>query len=191
MEQNPNTQKINAQQADKQKPKSKISLLITAALILCAVVGAFFLSRYVEQKNQAANQNQRQRIYAPMVEDNHPVLTKFKNEYPDRKVVLACEEDVTNDQKKDLLIIYKEDSKDEGKITRLVIAVAQEDGFTYTEPIPAPIDNQGIQFKNIDEENEMEFMVSGEKNGAAGYAIYRMIDGAPVDLFGDGMEDCC
>ena len=37
----------------------------------------------------------------------------------------------------------------------------------------------------------MEFIVSGEKNGAAGYAIYRMIDGAPVDLFGDGMEDCC
>ena len=94
-------------------------------------------------------------------------------------------------KKKDLLIIYKENSEEEGKITRLVIAVAQENGCTYTEPIPAPIDNQGIQFKNIDEENEMEFIVSGEKNGAAGYAIYRMIDGAPVDLFGDGMEDCC
>ena len=45
-----------------------------------------------------------------MVEDDHPILTKFKSEYPDRKVVLACEEDVTNDQKKDLLIIYKENS---------------------------------------------------------------------------------
>lgn len=49
----------------------------------------------------------------------------------------------------------------------------------------------GIQFKNIDEEAEMEFIVSGEKDGAAGYAIYRMIDGQPMDLFGDGMEDCC
>lgn len=191
MEQKSNTQETTAQKTDGKKPKSKFSLPITALLILCVVIGAFFLSRYVEQKNQAVNQRQRQRIYAPMVEDDHPILTKFKSEYPDRKVVLACEEDVTNDQKKDLLIIYKENSEEEGKITRLVIAVAQENGCTYTEPIPAPIDNQGIQFKNIDEENEMEFIVSGEKNGAAGYAIYRMIDGAPVDLFGDGMEDCC
>ena len=106
--------------------------------------------------------------------------------------ILACEEDVTDDGLRDLLIIYKEDTDNEGEITRLTISLGQPDGSrVYTEPIPAPIENQGIQFKNIDEQGEMEFSVGGEKNGNAGYAIYRMIDGVPTDLFGDGMEDCC
>lgn len=34
-------------------------------------------------------------------------------------------------------------------------------------------------------------MLTGEKDGEIGYAIYRMIDGALINLFGEGMEDCC
>ena len=64
-------------------------------------------------------------------------------------------------------------------------------GIVYSEPIPGPIENQQIQFKDIDKEGPIEFIVSGEKNGAVGYAIYRMIDGQPIDLFGEGMADCC
>ena len=44
---------------------------------------------------------------------------------------------------------------------------------------------------SIDKEGEIEIIITGEKKGAVGYAIYRMIDGQPVDLFGEGMEDCC
>ena len=157
------------------KSNKKVSLLIKAVIVLVVVVIAFFLSQYVAEKNEKSTGSRRERIYAPMVEDDNAALVAFQQENPQRKVVLACEEDVTNDTLKDLLI-----------------SIAQQDGsYTYTEPIPAPIENQGIQFKNIDEEAEMEFIVSGEKDGAAGYAIYRMIDGQPMDLFGDGMEDCC
>ena len=138
------------------KSNKKVSLLIKAVIVLVVVVIAFFLSQYVAEKNEKSTGSRRERIYAPMVEDDNAALVAFQQENPQRKVVLACEEDVT-----------------------------------YTEPIPAPIENQGIQFKNIDEEAEMEFIVSGEKDGAAGYAIYRMIDGQPMDLFGNGMEDCC
>ncbi len=177
-----------AKSTQNHKPKS--SLILTVVIIICAVVAAFFLRQYIEKHSH--QENQRQRTYAEMVEKDHPFLVKFQEEYPQREVVLACEDDVTNDQKKDLLIIYKESSKTKEKITRLVVAVADKDGScVYTEPIPAPIENQGIQFKNIDGENEMEFVVSGEKDGTAGFAIYRMIDGVPVDLFGEGMEDCC
>lgn len=174
------------------KSSKKVSLLIKAVIVLVVVVIAFFLSQYVAEKNEKSTGSRRERIYAPMVEDDNAALVAFQQENPQRKVVLACEEDVTNDTLKDLLIIYKEDDPTEGEITRLVVSIAQQDGsHTYTEPIPAPIENQGIQFKNIDEEAEMEFIVSGEKDGVAGYAIYRMIDGQPMDLFGDGMEDCC
>ena len=186
------------------KSNKKVSLLIKAVIVLVVVVIAFFLSQYVAEKNEKSPGSRRERQslmwkhwnwnggYKPMVEDDNAALVAFQQENPQRKVVLACEEDVTNDTLKDLLIIYKEDDPTEGEITRLVVSVAQQDGsYTYTEPIPAPIENQGIQFKNIDEEAEMEFIVSGEKDGAAGYAIYRMIDGQPMDLFGDGMEDCC
>lgn len=53
-----------------------------------------------------------------MVEDDNAALVAFQQENPQRKVVLACEEDVTNDTLKDLLIIYKEDDPTEGEITR-------------------------------------------------------------------------
>lgn len=167
-------------------------ILFRLLLIILIVVVAFFLSRYVLSKNESQNQLQRQRIYAPMVSNDNQALLDFQSMYPERKIILACEDDVTNDGIKDLLFIYKEDSPTEGKITRLVVSMVQADeSYIYTNPIPAPIDNQGIQFKNIDQENEMEFIISGEKNGASGYAIYRIIDGEPMDLFGDGMEDCC
>ena len=63
--------------------------------------------------------------------------------------------------------------------------------YDFSDPIPSPVENQKIQFKNIDKEGEIEIIITGEKKGAVGYAIYRMIDGQPVDLFGEGMEDCC
>lgn len=177
---------------EKQIKNGKISLVIKTGIVFAVVIAAFFLSQYIADKNEKSTSSRREILYAPMVAEDHAMLVDFQKNNPQRRVVLACEEDVTNDTLKDLLVIYKEDDPNEGEITRLVILVAQPDGsYTDTAPIPAPIENQGIQFKNIDEEAEMEFIVSGEKNGAAGRAIYRMIDGEPVDLFGEGMEDCC
>lgn len=37
----------------------------------------------------------------------------------------------------------------------------------------------------------MEFLITGDKNGEVGYAVFRIIDGQITDLFGEGMEDCC
>ena len=125
--------------------------------------------------------------YAPMVADDNPALQFFREKFPEREVVLACEEDITDDQLQDLLVIYRENEH-----TRLVVLIAQDDGDWYISPeIPAPVENQKIRFKNIDKEAEMEFIISGEKEGAVGYAVFRMIDGEIKDLFGEGMEDCC
>ena len=43
----------------------------------------------------------------------------------------------------------------------------------------------------MDKEPELEFLITGEKDGQVGYAVYRIMDGAIVDLYGEGMEDCC
>ncbi|MGI6080563.1 MAG: Cys-Cys-COOH (seleno)protein SaoC [Candidatus Avilachnospira sp.] len=178
--------------------EKKISLsyiLIRALIVLAALIVAFLLNRFLLEKEAEQKSSGRGFVYDPMVPEDNKTLVDFKAAYPDRRVVMACENDVTDDGIADLLVIYKEDHEHEGRkeeITRLVVCIVQEDGsYVYTEPIPAPIENQGIQFKNIDREGEMEFIVAGEKNGKAGYAIYRMIDGVPTDLFGDGMEDCC
>lgn len=168
------------------------TLAIRLGVIAAAVVAAFGVNQFLEAKEAENKSSGRGFVYEPMVAEDNKTLVDFETAYPQRRVVMACEGDVTDDGIPDLLIIYKEDTEDEGEITRLVVSVVQEDGsYVYTEPIPAPIENQGIQFKNIDDEGEMEFIVAGEKDGASGYAIYRMIDGQPVDLFGNGMEDCC
>lgn len=161
-------------------------LLVRAAILVLACLLAFAASKYLKERENARNTGQRELTFAPMVADQNAALLYFQGQFPERHVVLACEEDVTNDGRPDLLVIYTQ-----GELTRFVTAIASEGSFVFTDPIPAPVENQGIQFKNIDKQDEMEFIISGEKKGAAGYAIYRIIDGQPKDLFGDGMNDCC
>lgn len=43
----------------------------------------------------------------------------------------------------------------------------------------------------MDREPPLEFVLTGEKDGEVGYAIYRIIDGELINLFGENMEDCC
>ncbi|MFR2826332.1 MAG: Cys-Cys-COOH (seleno)protein SaoC [Enterocloster bolteae] len=146
-----------------------------------------FRQQISSEAGRGKNSGRRRLAFAPAVEKDNEALLAFKKEFPDREIYLACQEDVTDDGISDLLVIYKE-----GSLVRFVTAMGQDGGgYVYTDPIPAPIENQGIQFKNIDHEGEMEFIISGEKNGQAGYAIYRIIDGQPKDLFGDGMDNCC
>ncbi len=63
--------------------------------------------------------------------------------------------------------------------------------YTITNDVPAPVSNQIITFKDIDEKLPMEFIVQGMKGTKIGYAVYRIEQGKLVDLFGEGMEDCC
>lgn len=175
--------KQNIEKKTAASPKKTI-IGILAVILLC--LAAFGASRFLKEQEKTANASRREVTFAPMVANDNAALVSFRKQFPERNVVLACEEDVTNDGLPDLLVIFTE-----GELTRFVTAIAGQDGYTYTDPIPAPIENQGIQFKNIDKKDEIEFIISGEKKGAAGYAIYRIIDGQPKDLFGDGMDDCC
>lgn len=165
---------------------------IRAIIIVVLIVAAFLIRNSLEEKEvkkqTEAEQVKRDTDYAPAVKDDNAILAVFKEKFPEAEVVLACEDDVTNDGNKDLVVIYRLD-----KLTRTVVITdsGNHKDFNFSQPVPAPIENQKIQFKNIDKEEETEIIITGEKKGAVGYAIYRVINGELSDLFGEGMEDCC
>ena len=118
--------------------------------------------------------------------NENKLLKVFKNEFPKRKVILCEAADLTNDNIEDLIVIFKEE-----KETRMVVLVDSGDDVKYTNIVPAPIEDQSIKLKNIDNKDEMEFIVSGSKRGNIGYAIFRIENMKIVDLFGEGMDSCC
>lgn len=174
--------------AQRQGTKRRPPWFYPAIILVCLFAGFAVSNVLNEQAEKSRAKGFRNANYAPAVEKDHALLLQFQADHPEcAKVLRACEEDVTDDGRKDLIVVYRTTDK----LTRMVVCMNDAGGVAYSEPIPAPIENQQVQFKNIDKEAEIEFIVSGEKNGAVGYAIYRMIDGQPADLFGDGMEDCC
>ena len=125
--------------------------------------------------------------YAEMVKDNHPLLKEFRSRHPERTVLLACAEDITNDGIEDLVVI----SQFESDISSIALYSDPDGNLAETPPIPGPRENQRIRFFNMDKLSEIETLITGEKKGQVGYAIYRIIDGEMINLFGEGMEDCC
>lgn len=154
----------------------KVKKYAMPIIIILALILGFFIFRQDKLSKEKT-------IGLPL---DNPLLLYF-NEKVDKEV-LKCEyEDVTGDGRKDLIVIYKISARSNG----MVVIIDTEEGYRMTKEVPAPIDNQTIEFKNIDDEEPMEFIVSGSKDGRFGYAIFRIKNMEIKDLFGEGMEDCC
>lgn len=122
------------------------------------------------------------------VEKDNELLLYFEEVFPDNPVITCGYEDMNDDGRKDLLVIYREEKKKNG----MLVVMDTEDGYKLSDHTHAPIENQKIEFKDIDKTGPMEFIVSGSKDGKFGYAIFRLVDDFEVrNLFGEGMEDCC
>jgi len=119
-----------------------------------------------------------------IIDKKNPLLKIFKNKYSNN-IILMKEGDLTNDGIADLIVIYGVSKSEK----RMVIVMGGSN--TLTNSVRAPIERQNIKFKNIDEKDEMEFIVSGYKGSKLGYAIYRVEDDKIIDLFGEGMDQCC
>lgn len=160
-----------------------------AVILTVILIVAFLMKKELDTRgSEKVEASMRNADYASNVPSTNKILQSFQGKFTKADVIIACEEDITGDGEKDLVIIYQE-KKQVKMVTAISLGV--ENSYRYSKPVPGPKENQNIQFRNIDKEGVMEFIVSGEKKGAAGYAIYRMIEGEPVDLFGEGMEDCC
>jgi len=121
------------------------------------------------------------------VHNTNRLLQYFITENPGKEVIKYALKDLNNDGREDLLIIYKV-----GKEKNMMCVILDlGEKYVATNELPAPVSNQVIQFKDIDDKPPMEFIVHGSKGAKVGYAIFRVEKGQIVDLFGEGMADCC
>jgi len=121
------------------------------------------------------------------LQQSDALLQHFQTVHPDKEVIKIARADVNNTGTEDMVVIYQ-DTKDK----KMMEVVFDADGkLKCSNQVPAPANNQLIQFKDIDKQPPLEFIVQGTKGAKVGYAIYRLQDGRLADLFGEGMEDCC
>ena len=122
-----------------------------------------------------------------VLDAEHPLYARFQQAYPDKKALLSLAGDCNDDGREDLIIVYRESASE----NKLVAVYSHGDDYLITEPIAAPVEHCRLEWKNIDERPPVELLVSGQKGIYIGYAVFRLVEGRWVSLFGDGMENCC
>ena len=117
-------------------------------------------------------------------------MKKYQKEFENRTIIRAGQEDVNNDGKKDLVVVYN--TKGDEKNYSIVLIYKDEKDYILSKTAVAPRENVEIKFKNIDDKDNIEFIISGSKNGNYGYAIYRLEEDLEIrDLFSEDMDNCC
>ena len=144
--------------------KLEDSIWAKVILAVVVVVIAFAARSMLENKHeeskidkQTAGKTIRETSYAETVPEDDSILNVFKNAYPTAEVLLACREDVTDDGLDDLVVICK---MEEGNRTIVVTDKGDSTNYDFSDPIPAPVENQKIQFKNIDKEGEIDIIIT-------------------------------
>lgn len=161
--------------------------MIFSRSVMMNLLGIFVLLTVssCSSNNEASHGDQKD--YSPSAEQNNTLMQYFIKEHPERTILKYAQADLDNDTQEDLVIIYRLTTDK----NMMCIIHHNEDALSETNSVPAPVSDQMIQFRNIDEKPPQEFIVQGRKGAKVGYAIYRLEDGTLSDLFGEGMEDCC
>lgn len=146
-------------------------------LVLLLFAAGFLIFRYGKKLEQDSRIN---------VAEDHPMMVYFTEVNP--FAVQAAElQDLTDDGSEDLLVIWRDTEED----FNYMAAVTEKDGrYGLSEKEKAPYENLTIEFKDIDEKDVMEFIVSGSRLGNYGFGIYRVEDGAVVNIFGESLDEC-
>lgn len=116
------------------------------------------------------------------------IYTAFFRNNLECSPILAEEGDVNDDGEIDLVLLYVNQDHNN---TMCVLLRSPHGGYTATNEHKAPVSNQSVIFRNIDDKPPLEFIVQGMKGAKSGFAIYRIESGTLIDVFGEGMEDCC
>lgn len=115
------------------------------------------------------------------------MMQYFAANHSKTTILKYAQADLDNDGKDDLVVIYQI-----AKAQNQMCIIRNQGGrFAETNAVPAPVSDQLILFRNIDAKPPLEFIVQGRKGAKAGYAIFRIEKGKLIDLFGEGMDDCC
>jgi hypothetical protein len=114
-------------------------------------------------------------------------LRHFKTRHPAQEIVKWAEEDLNADGRADLIVMYRVDP--DHNMMRVILDLGGS--YFETNEVPAPYSDQVIQFRDIDRKPPMEFIVQGARGAKMGFAVFRVEENRLVDLFGEGMRDCC
>lgn len=174
----------------KDGPLSRVPFLVKLVAIVVIVALALVGLAAVRQglQEQSDVQDAQSDTWATPVSDDNKALQEFKRNHPGEEICLACEEDITGDGLKDLLVITRDE---ENAYTTPMIADSQN-SWHELERVRAPYENQKMRFLDFDKDGIMNPLISGERNSKIGYAVYRITkEGKFIDVFGEGMEDCC
>lgn len=152
--------------------------LLKILILIFIVVGGFFISR-----RESFLQNKTERIEILKRVD---LLKAFNSNFK-KEIVLGKEIDVTGDGQLEGFIIYRD-----GDRCWLTVAYETESGeIKFSEAIPAPLEGQEIVFNDYDSDGQIEFIISGYKNDKIGYGVFRFSNFKVIDLFAEGMKECC
>ncbi len=88
------------------------------------------------QKLDREQERKSSREYAPEAAEDHPALVWYKEQYPDKEILLACAEDIDVSGREDLLLIYR---VEKGRAEAVAVMAVGEDRYEVTEPISAPV----------------------------------------------------
>jgi hypothetical protein len=164
--------------------------LIRCIAAILLVLSCFFVNQYLRERYVEAENATGRRGYDPPVEGDHPALLWFGQAFENREAFLGFASDLTGDGLDDVIILFREDLQ--ANMCWMCVAVGQSGGgWMSTEAVRAPVENQKIRVFDMDQESPLEYVITGEKDGRIGYAIYRLIDGALTDLFVEDMDECC
>lgn len=111
----------------------------------------------------------------------------FEERLPRYPLITSAQADLNDDGREDLIVIYRIAPE----TNRMRVILNLPEGPVLTNEYPAPVENQVIQLKDIDDAPPMEFIVFGSKGMKTGFAIYRCHHDSVEDLFGEDMHDCC
>jgi hypothetical protein len=160
----------------------KIIIYIVIAVIV--LVGLAGLREILGRK--AAEQSDSGNTYAAALGEEDPLVQRFMAGNSDEEIILAFSDDVNADGTPDLIAIVRGD-----EMNHTIAMISENRDYFFTEPVPAPRENQKVKFINIDKDDDLEVMITGEKNGQVGYAVFKMMKGRFKDLYGENMKDCC
>lgn len=150
-------------------------------LIVIGIIIVFFIGNIIYSKEKSKEQ------VAELPNVNEELLLFFKSNVEFEDIITYSQGDINEDNRDDLVVIYKKDNSS----NNMVVVINDKNNIYTTTPKPAPKENAKIEFKNIDNKGYMEVIISGSKNGNAGYGVYRLENNELIDLFGEGMESCC
>jgi hypothetical protein len=118
---------------------------------------------------------------------DHPLYPAYLEACEGKEALLTSAMDFNNDGIEDLIVIFRENRK----ANKMIALWRSGTDISISGPMPAPLENCMIEWKDINKEPPIEMLLSGSKGAAVGYAVYRFENNAFINLFGDGMEECC